>query len=320
MSVSARKREKELRRALAFEAKRPEVRTISSVQEMRRENLKKAWHRFSRNKMSVVGLGIVILVILAAILAPYITPYPEHAGAFTDFANSTKAPCADYLFGTDNMGRDILTRIIFSFQGALKMAVLVLIIAVPVGTCLGLLAGYMNGTWVDTVIMRVADIFLSVPALLLALAVASILEPNLTNSMLAITIMWWPWYTRLVYGVATSCKNEYYVVSAQLTGASKGHIIFKEILPNCLSPILTKMSLDVGWVILMGATLSYVGLGEQPPIPSLGQMVSDGARYMPDKWWMTIFPCLAIIVIIMGFNFMGDGIGDMLSKGDSKYE
>lgn len=320
MAVSARKRKKELKRALAYEAKRPESRTVSSVREMRKENIKKAWYRFSRNKMSVVGLCIVLLVILAAVLAPYITPYPEHAGAYTDFANSTKAPCAQFLLGTDNMGRDILSRIVFSFRGALKMAILVLAISVPVGTCLGLLAGFMNGTWVDTLIMRISDIFLSVPALLLALAVASILKPNLTNSMLAITIMWWPWYTRLVYGVATSCKNEYYVVSAQLTGASRSHIIFKEILPNCLSPILTKMSLDVGWVILMGATLSYVGMGEQPPIPSLGQMVSDGARYMPDKWWMTIFPCLAIIIIIMGFNFMGDGIGDMLSKGDSKYE
>ena len=320
MALSVKKREKEIKRALAFEARRPESRTVSSMQEMRKENLKKAWRRFSRNKMSVVGLAIVLLVILAAILAPYITPYPQHAGPYTDYANALTPPGGEFLLGSDNVGRDILTRIVFAFQGALKMAILVLLIAVPVGTCLGLLAGFMNGTWVDTLIMRVADIFLSVPALLLALAVASILEPNLTNAMLAITVMWWPWYTRLVYGVATSCKNEYYVVSAELTGASKAHIIFKEILPNCLSPILTKMSLDVGWVILMGATFSYVGLGEQPPIPSLGQMVSDGARYMPDKWWMTIFPCLAIILIIMGFNFMGDGIGDMLSKGDSKYE
>lgn len=320
MAVSAKKQKKELQRALAFEAKRPQNRTVSSVGEMRKENLKKAWSRFSRNKMSVVGLAIVVLVILAAILAPCITPYPNHAGPYTDYANAFAPPGGQFLLGADNAGRDILTRIVFAFQGALKMAILVLLIAVPVGTCLGLLAGFMNGTWVDTLIMRVADIFLSVPALLLALAVASILEPNLTNAMLAITVMWWPWYTRLVYGVATSCKNEYYVVSAQLTGAGKAHIIFKEILPNCLSPILTKMSLDVGWVILMGATLSYVGLGEQPPTPSLGQMVSDGARYMPDQWWMTIFPCLAIILIIMGFNFMGDGIGDMLSKGDSKYE
>ena len=310
MAISARKRENERKRALAFEARRPESRAVTSIREMRKDNLKKAWHRFSRNKMSVVGLVIVALVILAAVLAPYITPYPAHAGPYTDYANALAPPGGQFLLGSDNAGRDILTRIVFAFQGALKMAILVLLIAVPVGTCLGLLAGFMNGSWVDTLIMRVADIFLSVPALLLALAVASILEPNLTNAMLAITVMWWPWYTRLVYGVATSCKNEYYVVNAQLTGAGKAHIIFKEILPNCLSPILTKMSLDVGWVILMGATLSYVGLGEQPPVPSLGQMVSDGARYMPDKWWLTIFPCLAIILIIMGFNFMGDGIRD----------
>ncbi len=315
MSVN---REKEVIKALAFEAKRVEVRPILNAKDSRTENLKKAWYKFSRNKLSVVGLIIVMVVILAAILAPYITPYPKHAGAFTDFANVCKAPGSDYLLGSDNMGRDVLTRIIYSFRGALYMSILVLVIAVPIGTILGMLAGYMKGTIVDTVIMRITDIFLSVPAMLLALAVASVLEPNLTNSMIAVTVMWWPWYCRLVYGSATSCRQENFVIGADLMGAGKMHIIFKEILPNCMSSIFTKMALDVGWVILIGATLSFVGLGEQPPTPSLGQMVSDGSRYMPDAWWMTVFPSLAIVIIILGFNFMGDGIGDMLSKGDGK--
>ncbi|MDD6212934.1 MAG: ABC transporter permease [Clostridiales bacterium] len=314
----AKNREKELKKALAIEAKRPEKRPELDESSSKIENLKKAWYKFSRNKLSVVGLIIVILVILSAIFASFITPYPEHAAAYTDFANALKAPCAQFLLGTDNMGRDILTRIIFSFRGALYMSVLVLAIAVPIGSILGMIAGYMKGTIVDTVIMRVTDIFLSVPAMLLALSVASILEPNLKNSMIAVTIMWWPWYCRIVYGTATSCRQENFVIGADLMGASKMHIIFKEIFPNCLSSILTKMALDVGWVILIGATLSYVGLGEQPPTPSLGQMVSDGSRYMPDAWWMTIFPALAIVIIILGFNFMGDGIGDMLSKGDGK--
>jgi peptide/nickel transport system permease protein len=299
---------------------RGDVKNIDSAWEKRADDLKKAWHRFSQNRLSVAGLVIVAGVVLLAALAPLVSPHPEHAGAYTDFVHSCAPPSVQFPLGADNMGRDILSRLIFSMRGALYMAVIVLAIAMPAGCFLGLLAGYRKNTWADYVIMRVTDVFLSVPALLLALAVASILEATLTNAMIAITVMWWPWYTRIMYGVASSCRNEYYVVNAELLGASKLHIIFREILPNCLSPVFTKMALDVGWVILIGATLSYVGLGEQPPTPSLGQMVSDGTRYMPDAWWMTIFPSLTIVLIILGFNFLGDGIGDMLSKGDSKYE
>jgi peptide/nickel transport system permease protein len=291
-----------------------------NTQGRRADALKKAWYRFSRNKLSVAGLIIVTLVVLLAALAPFVSPHPQHASAYTDFAHSCAPPSAEFPLGADNMGRDILTRVIFSLRGALYMAVIVLAISVPVGSFLGIMAGYMKDSWIDYLIMRVTDVFLSVPALLLALAVASLLEPNLTNAMIAVTIMWWPWYARLVYGMASSCRNEYYVISAELIGAGRLHIIFREILPNCLAPIFTKMALDVGWVILIGATLSYVGLGEQPPTPSLGQMVADGARYMPEAWWMTIFPSLAIVVIILGFNFLGDGIGDMLAKGENRHD
>lgn len=281
-----------------------------------RETLRKHWYKFSRNKLSIVGLIIVLTIAVIAIFAPYLAPYPEHAGKFVDYEHASLAPSTTYLFGTDVIGRDILSRIFFAFRGALRMAVLVLVIAVPVGVILGLLAGYFKGTLIDTIIMRLTDIFLAVPPLILALAISAVLEPNLTNAMIAVTVMWWPWYTRLVYGMATSLRNEYFVTAAELIGASKFHILFREILPNCLSPIFTKMALDVGWVILIGAALSFVGLGEQPPTPALGQMVSDGSRYMPDLWWMTIFPALAIIVIILGFNLMGDGIRDMLAKGE----
>ncbi|ATW28501.1 D-ala-D-ala transporter subunit [Candidatus Formimonas warabiya] len=285
-----------------------------------KENVQKNWYKFSRNKLSVIGLAIVLAVILTALLAPFIAPYPEHAGKFVDYQNANLAPSAKYLCGTDVIGRDILSRIIFSFRGALFMALVVLAIAVPVGVLLGLLAGYFKGTWIDTVIMRITDIFLAVPPLLLALAIAAVLEPNLTNAMIAVTVMWWPWYTRMVYGMASSLRNEYFVIGADLIGAGRGHILFKEVLPNCLSPIFTKMALDVGWVILIGASLSFVGLGEQPPTPSLGQMVSDGSRYMPDSWWMTIFPSLAIVLIILGFNLLGDGVRDMLAKGEKGNE
>jgi peptide/nickel transport system permease protein len=277
-----------------------------------RETIGKYWYKFSRNKLSVLGLVIVLLVIFMAIFAPWVTPYPQHAGPFVDYDNAGKPPSSKYIFGTDIFGRDIFSRIVFAFRGALVMAIVVLLLSVPPGLLLGLLAGFYRDTWIDTVIMRITDIFLSVPPLILALAIASVLKPNLMNSMIAVTLMWWPWYTRLVYGMASSIRNEYFVIAAELTGASRFHIIFREILPNCLSPVFTKMALDVGWVILIGASLSFVGLGEQPPTPALGQMVSDGARYMPDLWWMTVFPALAIVVIILGFNLLGDGIRDML--------
>lgn len=278
-------------------------------------NLGRNWYKFSRNPLSTIGLVIVLVIIISAIFAPWIAPSPEHAGPFVDFENAGQPPSLQHLGGTDNMGRDIFSRIIFAFRGVLIMAIVVLGLAVPVGVLLGLIGGYFQGGWIDTVIMRITDIFLAVPPLILALAIASMLEPNLMNAMIAVTVMWWPWYTRLLYGTASSIKNEYFVIAAELTGASKFHIIFREILPNCLSPIFTKMALDVGWVILIAASLSFVGLGQQPPTPALGQMVADGARYMPSFWWMTIFPGLAIVLVLVGFNLMGDGIKDMFERG-----
>lgn len=210
------------------------------------------------------------------------------------------------------MGRDLFSRIIGSFHNTLIMGVLVLVISVPIGFVIGVVAGYNKGRMIDTVLMRITDIFLSIPALVLAMAIASVMEPNLTNSMLAITIMWWPWYARLSYGVSSSLRAENYIIYAELAGASLPHIIFREILPNCLSSVLTKMTLDMGYVIIMGATLSYAGLGEQAPAPALGSMISSGVKYMPDQWWLTVFPALAIILIVLGFNLMGDGISNML--------
>lgn len=280
-----------------------------------RENLRIYRYKFSRNRLSVFGLVLVCLSVFFALFAMKIVPYPQHIGAFVDYANASLPPGKAYWFGTDQLGRDVFSRVIYSFRGAMIMSVVVLAVAVPVGTVLGLLAGYFHGTAVDMVIMRITDIFLSVPALILALSIAAILKPNMINSMLAVTIMWWPWYTRLVYGQASSISGEYFVKNAELVGASRFHIMFREILPNCLSPIFTKMALDVGWVILMGASLSFVGLGEQPPTPAFGQMISDGAAYMPDMWWMTIFPAAGVAFMILGFNFLGDGIRDMFDKG-----
>jgi peptide/nickel transport system permease protein len=302
---------------------RPFVGTFSLQQikqlesDSRRQNLGRAWYKFSRNKLSVVGLVTVVVLVLLAILAPYVTPFPRHAGAFTDFAHAKLPPGLPYLFGTDQIGRDLLTRIIFGLRSSLLMGVIVLALVVPTGVLLGLLAGYYQGRWIDTVIMRVTDIFLAVPPLILALAVASVLEPNLWNGMMAVSLMWWPWYTRLVYGLGTQLRNESFVTAAELNGASTWHILFREILPNTVSPVLTKMSLDVAWVIIIGSMLSFVGLGVQPPEPSLGTMVADGSRYLPDQWWIAVFPALAIVVIVLGFNLLGDGVRDMFATEGS---
>ncbi|MBL8131705.1 MAG: ABC transporter permease [Anaerolineae bacterium] len=283
----------------------------------RRERWGRAWYKFSRNPLSVLGLIMVVTITLMAIFAPFVAPYPQHAEPFTDFANASKPPGGQYLFGTDEIGRDILSRCIFGFRYALVMGVAVLSLVVPVGVLLGLVAGYFQGTIIDTIIMRVTDIFLSVPPLILALAVASVLQPNLTNAMLAVSLMWWPWYTRLVYGLASALRNEYFVVSAETIGAGTGHILFREILPNMVSPILTKMSLDMGWVVIIGSMLSFVGLGVQPPTPGLGTMVAAGARFLPDQWWIAIFPALAIVVVVLGFNLLGDGLRDLFSAEES---
>jgi len=277
------------------------------------ENLGRNWYKFSRNPMSIVGLVTVSLVVILAIFAPLVAPYPKHAGKFVDFANASRPPGRQYLFGTDVIGRDILSRIFFGFRFSLMMGLVVLVLVVPPGVALGLIAGYNQGAWLDTVIMRITDIFLAVPPLVLALAIASVLTPNLFNAMIAVSLMWWPWYTRLVYGLASALRSEFFVKSAETIGASEAHIIFREIMPNCISPIFTKMSLDMGWVILIGSSLSFVGLGVQPPKPGLGTMVADGSRYLPDQWWISVFPALAIVVIVLGFNLLGDGLRDMFA-------
>lgn len=275
------------------------------------EKMKRIWYKYSKGKISVIGLVIVVMVILLAIFAPVIAPYPEHVGAHVDFANAAKPPSSEHLLGTDTVGRDVFSRLLFCLRSTLMTSILVLVISAPVGFIIGVIAGYMKGTFVDSLLMRITDIFLSIPPLVLALAIASVLEPNLTNSMLAITVMWWPWYARLAYGTASSLRQENYIVYAELTGAKLPYIIFKEFLPNCISPVLTKMTLDIGYVIIMGATLSFAGMGEQPPAPALGNMISEGVKYLPNMWWLTIFPALTIVIIVLGFNLFGDGVSNV---------
>ncbi|WP_127595470.1 ABC transporter permease [Nitratireductor alexandrii] len=273
--------------------------------------MKRAAYILVRNPLSLTGVILIALVVFGALFADLIAPFPEHRGAVVDFANFNKPPEWPYLFGTDLVGRDLFSRILYAYRISLLLGVVVLAIAVPIGVTIGLVAGYVGG-WVEYVLMRITDVFLSIPPLVLAMSMMGLLEPTLTNGMLAVTAMWWPWYTRLVYNLTRSEKEEGYVLAAEVIGASRAHTIFREILPNCVPSIVTKMTLDLGFVILIASSLSFLGLGVQPPTPDLGSMVADGAKYLPDSWWLTVFPGLAILVAVFGFNLLGDALRDIL--------
>ena len=270
----------------------------------------RAWFKFARNPLSVAGLVIVAAVVLTTIAAPLVAPYPEAADKFIDILGRNQVPSFTHWFGTDNLGRDVLSRIIFGYRISLLLGIVVLLIAVPLGVGLGLIAGYFGGIW-ELVIMRVTDIFLAVPSLVLAMAILGLFEPSLTLAMAAVAVGWWPWYTRLIYNLARSLKTEGYVAAAQVVGASPARIIVGEILPNCVGTIITKMTLDMGFVILLGSGLSFLGLGAQPPTPDLGTMVAEGTLYLPDLWWTSVFSGLAILVVVLGFNLLGDGLRDL---------
>ena len=262
------------------------------------------------NPLSLLGLILIGIILICAIFADFIAPFPEHRGAVVDFANFNQAPRWPHLMGTDLVGRDLFSRIIYAYRISLILGVVVLGIAVPVGVTVGLIAGYF-GRYTEFVLMRVTDVFLSIPPLVLAMSIMGVLEPTLINGMLAVTAMWWPWYARLVYNMTRGEKEEGYVLAAELIGASRLHVMFREVLPNCFPSIVTKMTLDLGFIILIASSLSFLGLGVQPPTPDLGSMVADGAKYLPDSWWLTIFPSLAILVAVFGFNLIGDALREL---------
>jgi peptide/nickel transport system permease protein len=288
-------------------------RYLGLERSVKRENLRRVWFRFKRSKLSLIGLSLVGLLILFVGLAEFIAPYPEHAGLYINFKDAYKPPSMEHLFGTDMYGRDVLSRVIFGFRYAFLLIGIVLSLVVPTGVVLGLIAGYYRGTIIETIIIRLSDIFISIPYLVLALAIASILEPNIYNAMLAVSLMWWPWYVKLTHSVTTSLRNEPFILAAEAQGASTLHILFRELLPNQLGIILTKVTLDAGWVVLIGAAISFVGLGAQPPTPDLGTMVSEYSKYLPSYWWMSMGPALGIVLIILSFNLLGDGIRDVFA-------
>jgi len=284
--------------------------TLSPPETRRISNAYQKWYRFSRNPTAVIGATIVVICVLAAIFAPLIAPYPEHVGAAVNFRARHLPPSADYWFGTDNVGRDILSRVIFGMRVSLLLAAVVLAVAVPVGTILGLVAGYFGG-WTEIVIMRLTDIALAIPGLVMVLAVSAALSPSLLVSMLALAALWWTWHARLIYSITRQLRTQEFIEAAETLGASKFHILFREILPNCVSALAVKTSLDAGFVILVGASLSFLGLGVQPPTPDLGTMVASGASFLPDYWWESLLPGAAVLFVALGFNLLGDGLRDL---------
>ncbi len=264
-------------------------------------------HLVLRNPLTVLGLAIIITLTLIAVFAPQIAPYPDQGRGASNLKDRLAPPSFDHFLGTDDLGRDILSRIIYGARVSLKSAIIVVVIVIAIGTPLGLIAGYFGGR-IDEVIMRMTDAILAFPALLLAIAIVAALGPNLTNALIAISIPWWPWYTRLTRGQAISLRERQFVEAAKAIGVSDFRIMFRHILPNCLSPIIVQATLDMGYVILSIAGLGFLGLGTQPPTPDWGVMLSNGREFVLYEWWYPTFPGLAIFITVLGFNFVGDGL------------
>jgi peptide/nickel transport system permease protein len=263
------------------------------------------------NPLLAVGSAISALIVIIAVFAPLIAPDPGDAGSATHPFSVLKAPSAHHWFGTDQVGRDILSRVIYGARISPLVALFVLLIACAVGIPLGIAAGYFGG-WLDDVIMRLTDIVLAFPALLLALALAALLPPSMTSLTIAISATWWPWYVRLIRGQAASVAGRPYIESCRALGISRRRIIFRHILPNAITPLIVQVSLDVGGVILTASALSFLGLGAQDPTPDWGLMVSEGQTYFTTDWWVVTFPGLAILITAFAFNLLGDGLRDLL--------
>lgn len=266
---------------------------------------------YSRNVSAMVGFVLVAAFLILALIGPWIVPFPDDAAGNVDLDIKLSPPSATHWFGTDEVGRDIFTRVVLGCRLSLQIGLIIVLVAAGVGVPLGILAGYVGG-WTREVIMRVTDVFLSVPGLVLAIAIVAALGPGMVNAMIALSLVWWPGYVRLLESKTLSLKNELYIDSARAVGASTGRIVLVHILPNCVSPIIVKASMDMGLAILAAASLGFIGLGAQPPFPEWGAMISVARNYLPVWWWYAAFPGMAIFLTVLGFNLMGDGLRDVL--------
>lgn len=281
------------------------------------KSFRESMYLMARNKLSLAALIILIVLILGAILAPWIIPYPEDLADATHTQIKLLPPSLEHLMGTDELGRDIFSRVVYGARVSLSAALSAVGLSLLIGIPLGAIAGSIGG-WVDNVIMRITDVFLSFPPLLLAIAMVAVMGSSLNNAILAIALSWWPWYTRLIRGQAISVKERKFVQAAETIGTGRIKIIFKHIIPNCISPVIVQASMDIGGVILTVASLSFLGLGAQLPTPEWGLMISMGRRFFPDSWWYCIFPGLAIFLTVLCFNLLGDAIREILDPKTRK--
>ena len=267
------------------------------------------WRRFSSNWLAVAGLAVIIALVLVAIFADLIAPYSPVIGDLK--GARLLPPSATHWFGTDDLGRDIFSRIVYGSRLTLFVVVLVAVIAAPIGLLVGTVAGYAGG-WIDAVLMRITDIFLAFPKLILALAFVAALGPGIENAVIAIAITSWPPYARIARAETLTVRNSDYIAAVQLMGASPFRIVLRHIMPLCLSSLIVRVTLDMAGIILTAAGLGFLGLGAQPPLPEWGAMIASGRRFILDQWWVAGMPGLAILVVSLGFNLLGDGLRDAL--------
>ncbi len=281
----------------------PALPTTAPAPSRRRATL-----RFLRaNPLVAIGLAIVLGWIAISTAAPAIAPYPPLKQAIVE---RLQGPSAAHPFGTDQLGRDVLSRVLYGGRISLPAGLLVVIGAALVGGALGALAGWVGG-WLDELLMRVTEIFMAFPTIILAMAIAAALGPSLLNAVLAMVVVWWPNYARLMRGLVLAVKSEQYVEAARVIGVPELRILWRAVLPNCLAPLVVLGTVDLGGAILVFAGLSFLGLGSDPATPEWGRMISDGVQFF-DQWWIAAGPGLAICTVVIGFNFIGDGIRDAL--------
>ncbi|HEV2528017.1 MAG TPA: ABC transporter permease [Thermomicrobiales bacterium] len=273
------------------------------------EQTRRSLRRFRQSPLSVAGAVIVVALILVAGLGPFLVPFPQDARGAVHVADRLNPPSAANWFGTDQMGRDVFSRVIIGARVSLLAGVTVITLALVLGTVLGAIAGFFRG-WISDVIMRVTDVFLTIPDLILAMAFAAALGPGLLNVMIAVSLVWWPGYCRLVRASVITLRDAQFSEAATALGASRMRVLFRHVMPNAFPAILVKASMDIGFAVLTTAALGFIGLGTQPPTPDWGQMISDGRSYVRDAWWFSTFPGIAILLTVLATNLMGDGLRD----------
>lgn len=262
-----------------------------------------------------IALGLVLLFVLVAAFAPWIAPYPAQGAGAPNVAAKLLPPSADYWLGTDHLGRDVLSRVIYGARVSMTNGILIVLFSLLIGLPIGLAAGYFGG-WVDEALMRGTDVFLAFPALLLAVLMAAALGPGFLNSIIAVAVTWWPWYARLARAEVLVLRGQPYVEAARLAGVSHTRIIVRHILPATGRPLTVQAALDVGPALLTAAALSFLGLGILPPMADWGQMVDAGRKFFPARWWYSAMPGMTIFIVALAFSVLGDALRDR--KGGSR--